>query len=97
MDFKTIINTIFYNKKNWKNISNKDKEDLFFIVNRYMGKKYPKLAQTLNVKNIDKATAMDIWFIFFKNEYKVPDWFWKGKTKRTEPDIKDWKILDMEF
>lgn len=93
MDFKTIVDTIFINKRNWKNITNDEKNSLFFIFNRYMSKKYPKQAQYFNEKSIDKATAMDVWFEFLKKEGRVPFWFWKGPTKKKDPDIKDWQVV----
>ena len=93
MDFKTLVDTIFYNKRNWNEISDNDKDSLFFIFNRYMGKKYPKQAQFFNTKNIDKAASMDIWFAYLKNEVRVPKWFWLGPTKKKSPVIKDWQIV----
>lgn len=93
MDFKTITDIMFVKKKNWGTLTNADKESMFFIFNRFMGKKYPKQSQYFNDKAIDKATAMDIWFMFLKNEIRTPQWFWKGPTKRIDPPIKDWKVV----
>jgi len=93
MDFKTIVDTMFQNKKNWQDISNDEKESLFFIVNRFLAKKHPKQSQYFNDKSLDKATCMDIWFNFLKSEVRVPYWFWKGPTKKKDPSIKDWQVL----
>jgi len=93
MDFKTIVTFMFQNKNKWNELSNTDKETFFFIFNRYMSKKYPKQSQYFNDKNIDKATSMDIWFQFLKKETRTPFWFWKGATKRKEPDMKNWQLL----
>lgn len=93
MDFKTLSNIMFFSKKDWRGVTNEDKESLFFIFNRYMAKQYPKQAELFNIKEIDKATCMDIWFNFLKKEFKVPFWFWKGPTKKKSPDIKGWEIL----
>lgn len=93
MDFKTLTNIMFFNKRDWRTVSNEDKESLFFIFNRYMSKQYPKQAQLFNTKEIDKATCMDIWFTFLKKEFKVPFWFWKGATKKKSPEIKGWEII----
>jgi hypothetical protein len=90
MDFKSLVDIYFYKKKDWSSVTNQDKESLFFIFNRYMAKKYPKQAQFFNDKSIDKATAMDVWFMFLKSEVRVPIWFWKGPTKRKDPQVKDW-------
>jgi hypothetical protein len=96
MDFKTIVTTIFTQKRNWVEVSDKDKETVFFIFNRYMSKKFPKQAHFFNVKGIDLSVCMDCWFNFLQKEVRLPFWFWQGPTKRKDPPIKDWKLL-MEF
>lgn len=83
MDFKTIVNALFANKREWPKVTDEDKEKYFFLVNRYMAKKHPLSAQKFNQKGVDKALAMDIWFETFKRECRVPGWFWAGgKTVR---------------
>lgn len=93
MDFKTITDILFKNKNRYRELSDKDKELMFFIVNRYLSKKYPKQSQFFNFKTTDKATGMDIWFQFLSKENQVPFWYWKGATKKKDPDMKDWKIF----
>jgi hypothetical protein len=39
---------------------------------------------------------MDIWFMFMKRETRTPFWFWKGPTKKKDPEIKGWQSV-MEF
>lgn len=110
MDFKDIATILFTGKctivnKNTKesstytynDLSDDDKEQHFFIINRFLAKKYPKQSQYFNNRNTDKATAFDIWNLTIKKERTIPFWFWKGPTKRKEPDIKDWKILYNEL
>ena len=74
-------------------ISSKDKEKFFFIFNRYFAKRYPEKAQMLNLKGMDKAAAMDIWFAFMKAQ-PYPDWFW-SKSPKMDKGIpeKDYKAL----
>lgn len=93
MDFKTITNILFYNKKEQKNITDEQKILNFFIVNRYLGKKFPRQAQKFNKYNIDKASCMDVQFNFFKNDYRVPDQYWKGSTKLKTLPIKEANIV----
>lgn len=106
MDFKTIISILFTGKgviedKNTKHkttytydmLTDNDKESNFFIVNRYLAKKYPMQSQYFNKYTQDKATAMDIWNLIIKKEKMIPFWFWKGPTKIVEPKVKDWKII----
>jgi len=74
-------------------ISIEDKEKFFFIFNRYFAKRYPEKAQMLNLKGMDKAAAMDIWFAFMKTQ-PYPDWFW-SKSPKMEKDLpeKEYKSL----
>ena len=93
MDFKTIVDIMFVHKDRYRSVTNEDKEKMFFIFNRYMCKQYPSQAQFFNKKEMDKASAMDIWFNFLSKETRVPYWFWRGKTKKVTPKTKDWKIV----
>jgi hypothetical protein len=93
MDFKKLVDTFYTAKQDWSLIKDEDKESLFFIFNRYMAKKYPKKAQFFNKRNVDKATAMDVWFMDMKNEKRTPFWFWPGPTKKKDPPIKDWQVI----
>jgi hypothetical protein len=81
-DFKEIVNCIFVNKDKYWEISDEDKESNFFIINRKFSRKYPKIASFLNSKYVDKPTALDRWFLFFKNQHGIPQWYWGNKTIR---------------
>jgi hypothetical protein len=85
-DFIEIVNRIFINKKSYKEISDKDKTDAFFKINRKFGKQYPETARQFNHKASDKASAIDMWFDFFKNDHRIPDWYWdpKDRIKKTK-------------
>lgn len=106
MDFKTIVTILFTGKAIYENkstgekinytyedLTDEQKESNFFIVNRYLAKKYPKQSQYFNDYNQDKATAMDVWNLMIKKERNLPFWFWKGSTKIQEPKLKDWKLV----
>jgi hypothetical protein len=89
-----VANELFTNKNNWKNISDEDKERFFFIFNRYFAKKYPEKSQLLNLKVIDKVSALDLWFHFMLNK-PYPNWFWSKSEKAEKSDIseKEYKLL----
>lgn len=87
MDFIQIVNRIFIDKKNYNEISDEDKINSFFIINRKFGKKYPNISSKFNHKNIDKASAMDLWFDFFKNVNKIPSWYWDPKDRNKNNKI----------
>lgn len=83
---KTITDAIFINRRSYKDLTDKDKTTFFFIFNRYMAKKFPLQAQALNGKEIDKASAMDIWYLNFKNQLNIPGWFWGKKKAEVKSD-----------
>jgi hypothetical protein len=89
-----VAKAIFTNKNNWKNISDEDKERFFFIFNRYFAKKYPEKSQLLNLKVIDKVSALDLWYHFMLNK-PYPNWFWSKSEKGVKSDIseKEYKLL----
>jgi hypothetical protein len=89
-----VAKAIFTNKNNWKNISDEDKERFFFIFNRYFSKKYPEKSQLLNLKVIDKVSALDLWYHFMLNK-PYPNWFWSKSEKGVKSDIseKEYKLL----
>jgi hypothetical protein len=89
-----VAKAIFTNKNNWKNISDEDKEKFFFIFNRYFAKKYPEKSQLLNLKVIDKVSALDLWYHFMLNK-PYPNWFWSKSEKAEKSDIseKEYKLL----
>ena len=85
---KIVGDALFKNKDSWNNISDELKELSFFTFNQRLSKYYPKQAQILNDKNINKASAMDAWFIFLKKVKYIPT-LWSKSTK----DKKDKEIL----
>jgi hypothetical protein len=93
-DLKLVGNAMFYKKGDWVNVPDEEKESCFFIFNRYFSKKYPEKAQLLNLKTINKVTAMNLWYQFMLDK-PYPNWFW-SKSDKTEKSVisdKDYKLL----
>ena len=67
-DLKLVTNAMFYKKSEWVNITDKEKEECFFIINRMFCKKYPEKSQLFNSKVIDKVSAMNLWYHFMLNK-----------------------------
>lgn len=96
VDFISLSNIIFKDKDKYKYVSDEEKETNFFILNRKFAIKYLKQAQFFNNKNINKASAIDIWYQIFKNTINTPQWWWKTKvSKKEKPDFSkdDIKLL----
>lgn len=89
-----VVNAMFKQRNSWKNISKEDKEKNFFIINRFLSKKYPTKAQFLNIKTVDKSVSLDLWFNFMINE-PYPSWFWSKSQKMPNEvfDKKDFSLL----
>jgi len=89
-----VANAMFKNRNNWIFVSTKQKEKWFFIINRNFSKKYTQKAQLLNLKTIDKATAMDLWFHFMKTQPFPKFFFSKSDTKdKSVLTKKEYKML----
>jgi len=82
MDFIEIVNRIFVKKNLYNEVRDQDKIDAFFIINRKLGKGFPDFANNFNHKSIDKASAIDLWFEFFKDTYSIPKWYWDAKDRK---------------
>jgi hypothetical protein len=93
-NFITVVDCIFVNKDKYSELTDEDKINSFFIINRKFGLKYPKIAQFLNDKSIDKASAVDQWFVYFKNQQGIPGWYWKTKSKKDTEKTKKEKSYD---
>lgn len=103
MDFIEIVDRIFVNKDSYFDVSDEDKIAAFFKINRKFGKQYPEIAIKFNNKSTDKASAIDMWFDFFKDTRGIPKWYWdpkdrvkktKDKKKSNYQEIKEREDLD---
>jgi hypothetical protein len=93
-NLKLVADAMFYKRGDWKNLPDYEKESSFFIFNRYFSKKFPDKAQLLNLKVIDKVTAMELWFQFMRDK-PYPNWFWSKAEKIEKSDYpeKDFNLL----
>ena len=82
VDFITLANIIFKDKDKYKFVSDEEKETNFFMLNRKYAIKFLKQAQFFNNKNINRASAMDVWYqVFYKTTNGTPQWWWKTKVE----------------
>lgn len=97
----TIVDCLIKSRQDYKNLNNEAKEYYFFIINRFLSKKYPIEAQKFNIKDLDKSLALDMWYLFLGKElqsksldYSFYRWFWSKS-----PKIKrnDWEVEDNNF
>lgn len=101
IDFMKNVDIIFQRKQEYKKITEQEKKDNFFMVNRKFaigGKNKIKingkdcdiyrLAQFFNNKHVDKLSAMDLWVLYFKNQTSIPVWYWAKNTLKKEKESK---------
>jgi hypothetical protein len=84
----SVSKAMFQNKKNWEFVTDEMKDKYFFIFNRYLSKKYPKEAQLLNDKLINKSIGLDLWYHFMSDK-PYPNWFWSKSKKSESEDISE--------
>lgn len=88
-----ITNVMFKDKKNWIWVSDDQKNEFFFIINRLLAKRFPEKSQLLNLKSIDKVAGLDLWFHFMKDK-PYPQWIWSKTEKEKGPIVdSDYKLL----
>ncbi len=94
--FKAITDKSGYS---WQGITEVDKVECFFIINRNFSKIYPDKAQKINDKSVDKIAALDLWHYFMRTQ-PYPSTFWskapekpKEKLAKGEYSEKDIKML----
>jgi len=92
-----VAKAMFQSHKDWNNITEEDKEECFFVFNRYFSKKYPEKSQLLNDKLVDKSAAMDLWFYYMKSQ-PYPKWFWsKSEKDKDKSGYTDKEIDELLF
>lgn len=90
--FTTVVDCIFKNKPKLKptltydQLTEEDKEVNFFMINRKFAYKYIDQAEYFNKKGIDKASAIDLWNLFFKKVKGTPPWYWGSSTAKKEKE-----------
>lgn len=96
VDWMTVVDYIFKNKQMYKTLTDDDKINAFYIINHKFGVKFPQIAQFLNRKDMDKASAVDFWFLKFKDSIGVPSWYW-SKSPNEKEKISKLSSGDKEF
>jgi hypothetical protein len=90
----SITNCIFKERDKWQFVTDSQKEEFAFIVNRLFSKMYPVQSQCLNHKHQDKVSMMNMWFSFQERK-PYPRWFWSKSPNwdKTNLPEKDFKLL----
>lgn len=91
-----VSKAMFSNKSDWKYVTKEQKEKFFFIFNRNFSKNLPEYSFMLNNKNIDKESAMDLWYQYFISK-PYPNWFWsKSPTPSVKKPFKESEIEEIK-
>jgi len=100
-DIRHIGDFIFKQKDQYKNLTDEDKEKFFFIMNRKFARQFPKHAQFFNNKNMDKSSALDVWYHFFikQRTTDIPKWYWFKLSGKKEKSLLNKEEVDffLEF
>jgi hypothetical protein len=84
-----ISKALFKDKDKWKYVTDEQKEQFFFIFNRFFSKKHPQMSQLLNDKSINKIVGLDLWFNYFLDK-PYPQWFWsKSPKSNSEGEVEE--------
>lgn len=81
-----LTNAMLRTKDHWHWVSDEQKIKWFFIINRMFSKKFPQQAQLLNLKSIDKVSAMNLWWGFMCDK-PYPSWLWTKTEKIQKSDL----------
>lgn len=81
-----LTNAMLRTKAHWHWVSDEQKIKWFFIINRMFSKKFPQQAQLLNLKSIDKVSAMNLWWGFMYDK-PYPSWLWTKTEKIQKSDL----------
>ena len=84
MDFIGIVNTIFKDKETYNVVSDEDKVKQFYMINKKFAHNRLDIANFFNDKNIDKASAIDMWNIYFEKTVGLPGWYWAKSNGKIE-------------
>ena len=98
-DFTHIVDFIFKNKEDYKKLSDEDKDKFFFIINRKFARAYPQHSQFFNKKDINKASAMDLWYYYFikKRVQGIPSWYWTKKSQVKKESTIKYSANEVDF
>lgn len=92
MDFIEISNIMFINKHKYNLINDNDKINAFYMINKKLSlgtiknKPLYTICQSLNNKFIQRDSAIDLWYLYFKKLTKQEDmpsfWWIKNPNKK---------------
>lgn len=92
-----VAKILLVDRNKYSTLTDKDKNDNFFILNRFLSKRFPEQSIKLNLyKTIDKPLALDIWYIFLrgKADKNYNTWLWSSnKVNSVNKDEKTKNLL----
>ena len=110
MDFIEISNIIFENRNKYHLVLDSDKINAFYIINKKLllgsfkdksgnKKELYNICQLLNNKNIQRDSALDLWYLFFRNinQKTTPGWWFTKNPNKKEEKIKDISKSDKQM
>ena len=94
VDWEALANIIFKEKEKYSFVSDDEKYDAFFKLNRKFAFKFLKQAQFFNNKKVDRVSAIDIWYCLLLKNIGIPAWYWKTNVSKEKKH--NFKPLDLK-
>ena len=103
-DFVFVAKSLFEEKHNYQLLDDDDKKANFFRINQkcsicktYNKKDLLKISSFFNKKDVDVASAMDLWFEFFKNDKTNPQnwWYSNAKNYKVEENVNNFSSYEL--
>jgi hypothetical protein len=99
VDFITLAKIIFgdIDKNKYQYISDEEKDASFFMLNRKYAYFDIKKSQFFNNKNMNRASAMDVWYQIFYKLKGTPQWWWKTSQKANPKAKSEFSNVDIKL
>lgn len=91
MELFDFIKNYFFDKEKYKQVKDRDKKAMFFMVQRFMSIEYPEATNVANITGVNQILIMDNWHRQLCKRYTRPPQFFfiSSKSKNKKPAKKN--------
>lgn len=90
-----IFKALFDDRKVFAKIPHETKDKWGFIVNRFLSKKFPEFAQTINIRGADMGMILNLWWLYLRDKDRSYYWNWIWINGSIEKTGIDKEIVDL--